>query len=51
MINLNVCVAKKLQNHAEGQIKRKEPGILQLAKKYNQLCGELEVMLARNEGP
>jgi len=51
MINLNVCVAKKLQSHAEDQIKRKEPGILQLAKKYNQLCGELKVMLERNEGP
>ena len=43
--------AKKLQEHSESQIKRKEPGIQKLAKKYNDICAELENMIKRKESP
>jgi chaperonin cofactor prefoldin len=33
------------------QIKRKEPGIQQLAKKYNELCAELEAMIKKKQAP
>jgi hypothetical protein len=33
------------------QIKRKEPGIQQLAKKYNELCVELEAMIKKKQAP
>ncbi|EDR00252.1 uncharacterized protein LACBIDRAFT_334226 [Laccaria bicolor S238N-H82] len=42
---------KKLQDHSVSQIKRKEPGIQQLAKKYNELCGELEAMIKKKQAP
>ncbi|EDR02003.1 uncharacterized protein LACBIDRAFT_310171 [Laccaria bicolor S238N-H82] len=42
---------KKLQEHSESQIKRKEPGIQNLAKKYNDICAELEKMIKRKESP
>jgi hypothetical protein len=43
--------ADKLRNHAEGQIKRKEPGIQQLRKKYNELCVDLDSMIAYGSAP
>ncbi|EDR07473.1 uncharacterized protein LACBIDRAFT_327987 [Laccaria bicolor S238N-H82] len=42
---------KKLQDHSVSQIKQKEPGIQQLAKKYNELCGELEAMIKKKQAP
>ncbi|KIJ90232.1 hypothetical protein K443DRAFT_70394, partial [Laccaria amethystina LaAM-08-1] len=42
---------KKLHEHSESQIKRKEPGIQKLAKKYNDICAELEKMIKRKESP
>ncbi|EDR00452.1 uncharacterized protein LACBIDRAFT_313345 [Laccaria bicolor S238N-H82] len=42
---------KKLLDHSVSQIKRKEPGIQQLAKKYNELCGELEAMIKKKQAP
>ncbi|EDQ99462.1 uncharacterized protein LACBIDRAFT_335031, partial [Laccaria bicolor S238N-H82] len=35
----------------KSQIKRKEPGIQKLAKKYNDICAELEKMIKRKEIP
>ena len=41
----------KLEKHAQAQIKRKEPGIQALARKYNKLCGELSKMIAAGKTP
>jgi hypothetical protein len=43
--------ADKLRVHAEAQIKRKEPGIQQLRKKYNDLCQELESLIQQGLAP
>jgi hypothetical protein len=43
--------ADKLRAHAETQIKRKEPGIHQLRKKYNDLCAELEALINQGSAP
>jgi hypothetical protein len=40
-----------LRTHAENQIKRKEPGIQQLRKKYNDLCDELESLIKQGSAP
>jgi len=40
-----------LHGHAEAQLKRKEPGIQQLARKYNKLCDELVVMIEKRKAP
>ncbi|EDR14713.1 uncharacterized protein LACBIDRAFT_305654 [Laccaria bicolor S238N-H82] len=48
---LQPIVSKKLQEHSESQIKRKEPGIQKLAKKYNNLCSELEKMIKAKQSP
>lgn len=40
-----------MHEHSESQIKRKEPGIQKLAKKYNDLCAELEKMITKKESP
>jgi len=43
--------ADKLCAHAETQIKRKEPGIQQLRKKYNDLCQELVTLIQQGLAP
>jgi hypothetical protein len=43
--------ANKLRAHAEGQMKRKEPGIQQLRRTYNELCEDLESMIAHGTAP
>jgi hypothetical protein len=40
-----------LQNHSGAQLKRREPGIQQLARKYNKLCNELAAMIQQNQAP
>ena len=41
----------KLEKHAKAQIKRKEPGIQTLARKYNKLCAELTQMIVAKKAP
>ncbi|KDR66151.1 hypothetical protein GALMADRAFT_44200, partial [Galerina marginata CBS 339.88] len=41
----------KLEKHAQQQLKRKEPGIQVLVKKYNKLCEELEQMIKSKRAP
>jgi hypothetical protein len=43
--------ADKLRAHAETQIKRKEPGIQKLRKKYNDLCTELKALINQGSAP
>ncbi|PPQ72968.1 hypothetical protein CVT26_014513 [Gymnopilus dilepis] len=47
----NTVNHQKLQQHAEQQIKRKEPGIQNLARTYNKLCQDLEKMIAARTVP
>jgi len=41
----------KLEKHAQGQIKKKEPGIQVLARKYNTLCDELTDLIRKKHAP
>ncbi|KAF8078353.1 hypothetical protein FPV67DRAFT_1615717 [Lyophyllum atratum] len=41
---------RKLHDHVSSQVKRHEPGILQLVNKYNALCEDLSLRLSRGEG-
>ena len=47
----NTSSEEKLHIHAEAQIKRKEPGIQQLRKKYNALCADLETLIKQGFAP
>jgi len=42
---------RKLSQHAEQQIKRKEPGIQTLARNYNKMCLELKDLIAKKKAP
>ncbi|EDR05525.1 uncharacterized protein LACBIDRAFT_302740 [Laccaria bicolor S238N-H82] len=42
---------KKLREHSQSQIRCKEPGIQQLAKKYNDLCVQSIKMVEKREAP
>ncbi|RDB30787.1 hypothetical protein Hypma_005865 [Hypsizygus marmoreus] len=42
---------KKLHDHVSSQVKRHEPGILQLCKKYNDLCADMTRQITRGEAP
>ena len=42
---------RKLSQHAEQQIKRKEPGIQTLAQNYNKMCLELKDLIAKKKAP
>ena len=41
----------KLEKHAQSQVKRKEPGIQALARKYNNLCDELSGLIKAKKAP
>ncbi|KII83000.1 hypothetical protein PLICRDRAFT_76994, partial [Plicaturopsis crispa FD-325 SS-3] len=41
---------KNLRTHAESSVKRREPGILALARAYNKLCDELVSLIKRRKG-
>lgn len=41
----------KLDNNARGQIKRKEPGIQALVRKYNKGCKDLGDIIRKKQGP
>ena len=41
----------KLEKHAESQLKRREPGIQTLARKYNAYCVELEALINAGRAP
>ncbi|KAF8870464.1 hypothetical protein CPB84DRAFT_1855562 [Gymnopilus junonius] len=41
----------KLEAHAGQQLKRKEPGIQNLARKYNKLCQEMEKLIQNRRAP
>lgn len=45
------CSEKKLHSHTASQVKRKEPGIVQLAAKYNKLCTEMATLKAGKQAP
>jgi hypothetical protein len=46
-----LLLEKKLHNHAEKQLKRKEPGIIQLTKTYNELCSKMVTLINRHLAP
>ncbi|GBE84393.1 hypothetical protein SCP_0603720 [Sparassis crispa] len=41
----------KLSTHAESSIKRREPGILKLAKMYNNLCMQMSTLIRQRKAP
>ncbi|PPR01364.1 hypothetical protein CVT26_015413 [Gymnopilus dilepis] len=47
----NTVNHQKLQQHAEHQIKRKEPGIRNLASTYNKLCQDLSNLISSRTAP
>jgi hypothetical protein len=40
-----------LHHHSETQLKRKEPGIQQLVRKYNKLCSQMVEMKEKRQAP
>jgi hypothetical protein len=40
---------RKLSSNAESAVKRREPGILKLAKTYNDLCTEMQTLARRRK--
>jgi len=42
---------KKLTQHAEKQVKRKEPGIQALARNYNKICSQLTNLIDKKKAP
>jgi hypothetical protein len=49
--NLTVGAEQKLQSHAETQIKRRAPGIVKLAKSYNDTCDQMQEQITDNLAP
>jgi len=41
----------KLSSHVESAVKRREPGILKLAKSYNMLCEQISTMVRQRKAP
>jgi len=50
-VTIYVYAGDKLRKHSEQQLKRKEPGIQQLARKYNLLCEDLETLIEKGTAP
>ncbi|TFY57790.1 hypothetical protein EVJ58_g6817 [Rhodofomes roseus] len=47
----NTTNKHKLSNHVESAVKRREPGILKLAKAYNALCKQMSTMVQQRKAP
>ncbi|KAF9456434.1 hypothetical protein BDZ94DRAFT_1302530 [Collybia nuda] len=41
----------KVHNHIEKQVKRHEPGVVQLASKYNKLCADMAILKSTGGAP
>jgi hypothetical protein len=42
---------KKLREHTEASVKRRQPGILQLANHYNNLCTQMQALIRQKKAP
>ncbi|KIJ58130.1 hypothetical protein HYDPIDRAFT_58535, partial [Hydnomerulius pinastri MD-312] len=42
---------QKLREHTEASVKRREPGILQLANNYNKLCIQMQALIRQKKAP
>lgn len=51
IINLQQSIESKLHEHISSQVKRHEPGIMQLCKKYNDLCADMSQMIEKKQAP
>ena len=51
VLDLMVSVDQKLDSRIQSEAKRKEPGILNLVKQYNNLCQEIEVLMGQGYAP
>ncbi|KII84688.1 hypothetical protein PLICRDRAFT_117561 [Plicaturopsis crispa FD-325 SS-3] len=49
LTNSGSCAEKNLRTHTASQVKRREPGILSLARAYNKLCDELATLIRRRK--
>jgi hypothetical protein len=47
----NSSVDRKLATHTESSVKHREPGILKLAKKYNDYCKQMGDLVRRKQAP
>ncbi|KII84699.1 hypothetical protein PLICRDRAFT_117578 [Plicaturopsis crispa FD-325 SS-3] len=43
------CIEKNLRSHTASQVKRREPGILSLARAYNKLCEDLASLIRQRK--
>jgi hypothetical protein len=50
-MKLTVRAEQKLQSHTEAQIKRRAPGIVQLAKSYNETCDQMQKLITEKMAP
>ncbi|KAF8837827.1 hypothetical protein BDN67DRAFT_869888, partial [Paxillus ammoniavirescens] len=42
---------RKLHDHTEAAVKRRQPGILQLANNYNNLCTQMQAIIWQKKAP
>ena len=47
----NYCTERKIASNTESSIKRREPGILKLAKTYNDICKEMHSLARKPKAP
>lgn len=54
-LNLSLCLKyssdENLRQHAELQLKRRQPGIMKLVKKFNDCVTKMETLKAKGEAP
>jgi hypothetical protein len=50
-MKLKIRAERKLQSHTEDQIKRRAPGILKLAKSYNETCDKMQQLITDGSVP
>ncbi|KAJ7193672.1 hypothetical protein B0H12DRAFT_1207127 [Mycena haematopus] len=41
----------KLKTHIEDAVKRRDPGIQELVRQYNRLCGQMQSLIAKRKAP
>lgn len=47
----HLCIEQRINEHTHDSVKRRDPGITQLAYKYNKLCDDMNTLIRQKKAP
>lgn len=44
-------IEQRINEHTQDSVKRRNPNLLQLTRKYNKLCADMEILITKRQAP